>query len=372
MAQLSWNQTGWTAEKFYADWALAHFGPEAATDIGKVFTDLDGFIGEAYYTFWPASSCWGGDWGDCNNGPGCICNGGDENFDFVDKLAGLRSMVKGKGNLDRFDYWLNQFNYWREIGKKTDNAKIWKYLVASIYTKGEMGTLMNIEAHNFWKFRGPKEYNGDNPRIVMTTVRTNADLDEVLNLKVRILATGTPQSVTLYSRLMGAGQFTATQFTHVNRGVYSIALPKVTAADLEYYVELKTGDGKTVTNPPSAPLITYTVIAPDFIDLSVTGRAPDGISRTTHFIKNRIYSNNSVSLPFYCSRPAQLSFRIYCSDGRSVKSMEKKVAVSGESSIELMRDGPKKLQSGTYLVEMIDRSNGRQDRLDSWRIVLTR
>jgi hypothetical protein len=52
--------------------------------------------------------------------------------------------------------------------------------------------------------------------------------------------------------------------------------------------------------------------------------------------------------------------------------MEKNVAVAGESSIEILRDGSTKAGSGAYLIEMADRSNGKQDRLDSWRIVLTR
>jgi hypothetical protein len=55
-----------------------------------------------------------------------------------------------------------------------------------------------------------------------------------------------------------------------------------------------------------------------------------------------------------------------------MQSMEKRVDVAGESSIELILDGSKRAGSGTYLIEMVDRSNGTKDRLDSWRIVLTR
>ena len=34
-------------------------------------------------------------------------------YAFVDELAALRERVKGAGNLERFDYWLNNFRYLR-------------------------------------------------------------------------------------------------------------------------------------------------------------------------------------------------------------------------------------------------------------------
>mgnify|MGYP000844601315 CR=1 FL=1 len=38
-------------------------------------------------------------------------------YNFIDEIYELRPLVSGNGNLERFDYWLNQFNYLKATGK---------------------------------------------------------------------------------------------------------------------------------------------------------------------------------------------------------------------------------------------------------------
>ena len=84
----------------------AEFGPEAAEPIAAIFTRLDGRLPR------PA------DWVD---GPGSIkpdqrpWEQVRKEYAFVDELAALRPRIDGPGNLERFDYWFNNFRYLRSI-----------------------------------------------------------------------------------------------------------------------------------------------------------------------------------------------------------------------------------------------------------------
>ena len=109
----------------------------------------------------------------------------DGAFQFVDEWAAIRPLVRGAGNLERFDYWLNTFRYLRAMstagGLRADLdsvmariqtqsdpdarhsavkevvalrvrlARAWEqmmtYLIASTDTPGELGTIANLEQH---------------------------------------------------------------------------------------------------------------------------------------------------------------------------------------------------------------------------------
>ena len=96
------------SDDFYLDWAAQNFGKEAAKQIAGIFTKLDGYFPSP--TFWIT-------------GPGNIKpNRNDINtelsrFVFVDDMLEIRKTISGAGNIDRFDYWLNTFQYYRELAK---------------------------------------------------------------------------------------------------------------------------------------------------------------------------------------------------------------------------------------------------------------
>ena len=119
LAQAAWDQD-FTADPapeseprflpvadFYEDWAGAQFGAEVATPAARIFTQLDGAF--------PRASTW-------LSGPGVIVVNPQpweqvaEQFRFVEEMAALSPNVRGAGNRERFDWWLNTFRYARSTG----------------------------------------------------------------------------------------------------------------------------------------------------------------------------------------------------------------------------------------------------------------
>lgn len=296
------------ADDFYADWALSQFGPEAAKPIAELFTRIDGKL--------PRPSTW-------VNGPGGIQPDGrpwqqvSKEYAFVDELARLRPKVKGAGNLERFDYWLDNFRYLRAVGqvnctwarlngamkkvqaeKDADAQKrlarelalpirkeliarvgeVHKHLLATVTTPGAMGNVTNWQQHvmpmllepsekALTKILGqplppeamPSKDDPLRPRIFVPVVRTGLVAGEVLRLRAIVLGVR-PGGAAVYWRALGPGEFAKLPLEHVARGVYTITLPPEAAkADFEYYVEV-TGGGETLRFPATAPRLNQTVV----------------------------------------------------------------------------------------------------------------
>ncbi|MHC5055663.1 MAG: malectin domain-containing carbohydrate-binding protein [Planctomycetota bacterium] len=96
-------------EDFYLDFARASFGGAAAEPVGSLLAGIDGVN-------FPEHSRWQG-------GPGAVKvhNSSREDVDrryaFVDEFADLRPLVKGPGDVARFDYWLETFRYARSMAQ---------------------------------------------------------------------------------------------------------------------------------------------------------------------------------------------------------------------------------------------------------------
>jgi hypothetical protein len=314
-------------QDFYEDWAQSQFGPEVTHPIAKLFTRLDGGpqgqIGNPRETKLPRPSTW-------VKGPGGIqpdkrdWQQVKKEYAFVDELAQLRPLVKGAGNKERFDYWLNQFRYLRAVGKVNckwgkynaamekvkaqkdkvkqkqlahttalvirkeliqDVAEVHKYLLASITTYGGMGNITNWQQHiiptllaepgkELAKILGQdlptdampaQRYEGP-LKLIVPTVRSQLEAREDLKLKVIVLAQKPPQQVSLYWRVLGEGNYVSIPLRHVVRGVYSVTIPaaKIGGKDLEYYVEVKTTEAGDLYFPATAPKMNQTVVVMDF------------------------------------------------------------------------------------------------------------
>jgi len=292
---------------FYLDWCRAQFGASAATEAAAVFARIDGRH--------PVPVTWIGGPGNIQPDP----RPWDEvkkAYGFVDDLAVLGPRVEGKGNEERYDYWLRNFRYMREVArfnclwavynKAVEKAKvaaeeparqailrdealpvraemaaalreIFAALLATVSNTGELGTIANWEQHllpGAWErpevelmkmlggelppgVRLPREYDGP-PRVIVPAVRTSLEAGEALALKVLVLAKGRPESVAFYWREMGRGAFQAVPLVNVARGVYLLTFP-APAADIEYYLEAK-ADGQVVCFPATAPTLNQTVI----------------------------------------------------------------------------------------------------------------
>ncbi len=302
------------ADDFYADWALHQFGPEVAAEAAAIFDRLDGVM--------PRSSDWVG-------GPGGLRPDGrpweqvNKEYAFVEELAALRSKVKGKGNLHRFDYWLDNFRYMRaasharcvwaqynaamkkvkaekspEIRAKLARetalplrkrlvgivAEVYEHLLPTVSNAGEMGTVANWDQHilpslltqpgkELAQILGEelppdavlsKEYQGS-PHLFVPTVRTSVQTGETLKLKVIFLDKKPPRETAIYWRPMGSGDYEKVPLTHVARGVYSVGFPPRSAREadpraFEYYVQVTAANGEVVHFPATAPDINQTVV----------------------------------------------------------------------------------------------------------------
>ena len=328
LAKAAWDQTGWNdgakddpssievpgrprhlpAGDFYADWARAEFGPEAAEPIAAIFTRLDGHL--------PRPADW-------VTGPGSIkpdARPWDELqklYAFVDELAELRSRIEGPGNLERFDYWLNNFRLlrsmaevrcvWARFGKalvevKAEKdpetqrrlaresalpvrkelaaafAELHRHLLATVTNPGEMGNVCNWQqqtlpvvldapGQELAKLLGedlpadalPSKQYASQPRLFVPEVRTNITAGEPLRLTVIILG-ARPAAAELHWRPLGGNTFVKTPLVHVARGVYTVELPaEAVKADFEYFVQAEV-DGKSLVFPPTAPVMNQTVV----------------------------------------------------------------------------------------------------------------
>jgi len=299
------------AADFYADWARSQFGPEAAEPIAALFDKIDGYL--------PRPSNW-------VHGPGGInpdpkpWEEVKKDYAFVDELAALRPQVKGAGNLERFDFWLNQFRYMRsnaqvnctwarfneaiktvkaekdaEAQKRLARdlalpirkelvaqvAEVHRHLLATVTTTGLMGNVTNWQQHimpfllgepgdELAKILGEplpedavpsKAYQGE-PRLFVPTVRTCLVEGEPLKLTAIVLG-AKPGHMAVFWRPLGTGDFQKLVMEHVARGVFRVTLPaEATAADLEYYVQATIAEGGIIPATGVPPLVMFPATAP--------------------------------------------------------------------------------------------------------------
>jgi hypothetical protein len=153
-----------------------------------------------------------------------------------------------------------------------------EFLLQTVTTKGEMGTVANWQQHVFPHLLGPSEkaiaeatgapltgkatlprdYAGE-PRLCVPVVRTALQAGEPL--RIQALVPGAPRCVViLFWRPFGASQFSSLPLEHVARGVYRGTLPaSALSEDFEYYVEA-TAERRTLRFPATAPELNQTVV----------------------------------------------------------------------------------------------------------------
>jgi hypothetical protein len=295
---------------FYADWCRSQFGEAAGAKAAPIFAANDGRM--------PRCSTW------ANNGPGAV--GGpdgrpwttaEKDFAFVREFAALRPLVAGAGNLERFDYWRDQFLFMQAMGKvrcaqaeldrrmqalaqaetaarpdalaaalaaRRELLRDWTEmatdLLQTVSTPGELGTVANLESHSrigmnqlarhdaaLEKALGGKlpadlqpatAYAGK-PRLIVPTVRSVAKRGEPLKLKIIALDQQPVKSVVVKLRPLGKGDWRILPAQHLARGVWTATLPAATE-DFEYQVEAETADGKKLAWPATAPQLNQTVV----------------------------------------------------------------------------------------------------------------
>ncbi len=295
---------------FYADWARAQFGAEAGAPVAELFTRLDGAF--------PRASTW-------NQGPGVMIVSRQPwedvaaQYRFVEDMAALSPKVRGAGNRERFDWWLNTFRYARamaqagcargsldrlmeQIDKQAspeeqrklarDQAlplreqmiqlvgQMYGYLLATLNNSSELGALVNVEQQSLLRTafltahdqrleqllgeplpattRPWKDYRGP-ARVLVLTARGSVAKGEQLTLPIIALDSHPLKSIVVKTRPLGRGEWRKVEVRHLARAVYQATLPPATE-DFEYYVETGTAGGQSPRWPVTAPELNQSVV----------------------------------------------------------------------------------------------------------------
>ena len=166
-------------------------------------------------------------------------------------------------------------------------ARIWvemmNYLLQTVSTTGELGTIANLEQHNLGLLQVLNKYDSliidatGQPlppeaelsmkyfgplRIIVPALRNILETNEDFNLKV-ILLSGEPiREAYFYWKNLGEKQFSKLPLTNVNRGVYKLTLSAeiMNGNDFEYYIEAVSASYEKAFFPVTAPSINQTIV----------------------------------------------------------------------------------------------------------------
>jgi hypothetical protein len=300
-------------EAFYRDFATANFGPEAAPAAAQLLAGIDGVA-------LPMPTLWIDGPGDIRRNPQPWSEVAPQ-YAFAERWQQLRAQVRGRANLDRFDYWAAQFRALQllaEVGctagaldrvmsglvaitdpaaarvrARTDAlplrlrlAALWTELlrteVLSVSNSGELGSVANLEQRSrvhqrlldrhddaLRKLLGcdlplaawpATTYSGP-ARIVVPTVRTAAAAGERVIVRTLLVGANAGPAPTLCWRWLGETEYRREPAGHVARQVWRAALPALSADHpaLAYHLEAEI-DGTPCRWPVSERGLDQTVI----------------------------------------------------------------------------------------------------------------
>lgn len=336
------SQAGWRtdiADKpvdmniFWSDWGRGMFGGESGAEAGRILQKLDGSHSQINRLVRNGAS-----WKVTNDEPPGAERAGEikkkvkpiakkrttdeeinQCFEPLTELEALRSRIKGVGNIERFDYWLNQIRASKlrvqtfvmsyrlngmvkeiEALKNPEEqarrarsellplrlAVVRSYeeliatLVACARTPGEVGTISSIESgrgqlivkgndKSIEKLLGeplPADdairtaYRGA-PRIFVSAARSLSRAGEPQEIRPFVLSAEKCSGVNLYWRPLGRGAFQKVAATHRARQAYRVNLPTDATGTVEYYLEAVLEDGSKTVWPATAPALNQTVVA---------------------------------------------------------------------------------------------------------------
>lgn len=309
-------------QDLYDDWADKWFGKEVGKAVADIFIKVDG--GHLYQ---PGVNARTGklprpaEWG--YKGPGTIVvNHNDWNevkkqYSFIGELIPLRDVVKGDGNKSRFDYWINSFLYMQTMGEigcmlgeleknleaaekknqpdeelsskildiRTRLAEKWgtmvTYLLETVHTKGELGTISNLEQHNLEAAKVltkyddkiskltkrevpsldfPKTFSGTE-RLVVTTRQSILHKNEDLRLQVAVLTNKKIDSVQVYYRSFGESTYKTLALQKKGGNVFEgyLSYQNVENENIEYYYEAVVNNQKLIY-PVTSPQVNLSVL----------------------------------------------------------------------------------------------------------------
>lgn len=260
LAALGWDNQ-MDEKTIYDDFAVTHFGTEVAEEISAIFQKIDGQL--------PEVSVWLDGWPGGLKKDSAYWELNIEKFEFVNQLENLRPRIKGKGNLERFDYYLNQFKYLRGLAKLRTNMGTSKQseslhetmnaLIQSASSIGEIGNMVCI-ARQLGK-NADTTYTGQ-PHLIVLTPRTSLLPEEDLNLDVFFIDNENPQKVTFFWKPLGEKKFRKAEAQRQQRNhfIVSLSANQLNGHDIEYFVTGIAGNGNEINFPATAPETNITVV----------------------------------------------------------------------------------------------------------------
>jgi hypothetical protein len=292
-------------DAYWADWGRGMFGGEAGAEAGRIMRNFDG----GHLTINSLVN------------PKALPTDAriSEVFAPLQQMESLRSRIRGTGNLERYDYWLNliratdlRVRTWKLANglsakiaearaiKEADQQRRFvrdqvlplRLAVARSYEKmiaafvscakstGEVGAIALLEygvreeqvfAHDsaITQMLGeplPAEaalstaYRGT-PRIYVSAKRTQVKIGEDQEVRACVLSASKCTGVKLHWRALGGGEFHQVAAAYKARQMYNVKLPAQSPGTVEYYLEAALEDGQKVVWPATAPAINQTVIA---------------------------------------------------------------------------------------------------------------
>lgn len=337
LARAGWNQKEWSNYKIeknerhlqsldlYQEWAKSQFGREVGEQLAIIFNKIDGGHlnridkGEKRTANLFRTSEW-------EEGPGGIkiinepWDKVNKKFSFIDEFESYKPKIRGKGNKERFNYWLHTFRFAEETAhlgcimgeidklmqdineiNEEEKAelvrnkvlplrieateiyeKMLEYLLSKVSTTDEIGTIVNLEQHNLKKLKILSKHDstiatilneslpletqlkreyGSSLRIIVPAKRTLLESNEDLNLKAIILSKEPIKKANLYWRFLGYKRYQELPLQYIARGVYKVVIlsEKIKQRDFEYYIKVESEKEKQFY-PSTAPKINHAVV----------------------------------------------------------------------------------------------------------------
>ena len=308
------NKNSWWSD-YYERWAITQFGPEVGAEAGAIFASLDK-SGINKPGGLPSINHWETESEDDGVGssPAAIRPNEEESwatakkdYAFVEKLEALRPMVVGKGNQERFDYFLKTFQVMRLMGEfsvvrqqfelamqedgyakalaaRTKMARLFEKMMRLHLEKAtnasDLGEIVNLEILNWHQLvvlkwdeqlkqglRKPIPASANPSTIydgapLIRVLGTETQINKGQPLELSLIALGTDDTPpVLKVRPLGRGAWQDVPVDHKARRVYSAVIPPQ-SGDFEYYLESGDTHFPVTASSPSPIYQTVVVLRP--------------------------------------------------------------------------------------------------------------
>jgi hypothetical protein len=336
LAKAAWEMGDWInkeqgdrdldAGDLYQEWASKQFGKEYADEIAEIFTSIDG--GPLYISGKNERESKLYRTSDWNKGPGGLriakmnTDVINAKYAFIEDLVFYMDKIQGISNKERLLYWIHTFKYSRNtailgntlfeldslmilvldhtsyvkkkefiiehvIPKRILANKNWQNMVhqllSVVQTKGEMGTVANLQQHNMdylallTKYDAQiisisgeplpasalpdQKYSGPD-RIIVSTRRTMITKSEDFKLKIIVLSEDSIKKSTLCWRKLGAEKYKkrSIDFIKQGHGICFLKASEFSNSDFEYYLTVELSKNDILRFPTAAPESTRIII----------------------------------------------------------------------------------------------------------------